>query len=449
MAVLLAVVAITLAQPADYQEGLKQFYQEKNSAKRDMLMRGLIGDVIKPGSEERKAAAIRQVNFWEPQPPGIQDLKLHIGRGERADKHVFVNIPADYEHSRAWPMVVTLHGQGQPAQSMMAMTRAILGTAADSHIIVAPQDLGPIGLTEPEKVVDQPRRLLRELRRSFHIDSDRVFLMGYSIGGHNTWMAGIMNADCFAGIMPLATPLQVIGNDMLYDVFTPNLGNLNTLFVWGAKDNLGQDGHPHPQGGNAAMSRVLADVMRKSCADRFTGVELPNAAHGNVTPPSDKVAAWLKQKRKTWPTSVTQRFRLPGQSRAAWIRAVELMGKPLADAASTVKLKPGENTATAQKRHLVAQLGLIEASVDKQTILITTRKVKDVELLLSDELIDLDKPIKVIRNKREVFDGRVYRSVGTMLQETAETLDFARIPQTRLVIPASGRKVTGDAKETN
>ena len=110
----------------------------------------------------------------------------------------------------------------------MQMTRTILGDAAQSHLIVAPQDIGPLGFTESDEVVDQPRRLLYSVRRQFHIDNDRVFLMGYSIGSHNTWMAAVMHADCFAGIMPLATPLQLIGSDMLYDVLTPNLRNLDT-----------------------------------------------------------------------------------------------------------------------------------------------------------------------------------------------------------------------------
>lgn len=426
----------------DWRESLKTYYRTDNESARRKLESEILAD--SDCTEETLLNAIRKLQLWDAEASGIREMELRVGRRVDAVKNVTVSVPDQYDPAKSWPVVITLHGQGQSAGSMMQMTRAMLGSAADEHIIVAPRDLGPLGFTEPNDVVDQPRQLLISVRKKFHIDSDRVFLMGYSIGGHNTWMAGIMHADCFAGIMPLATPLQVIGNDMLYEVLTPNLRNLDTLFVWGAKDNLGQDGRLHPLGGNAAMGRLLAKAMRTSCGPRFTGIELPHAGHGDVRPPRDAIDAWLRQTRTKWPNRVDQHFRLTGQSAAAWIRAVDLMGKPLADAPSTVKLKPGEDPNAAQKRHLISQLGWIQGTVDKQTITISTKKVKDVVLLLSDEMIDLDKPVTVIRNKREVFQGRVQRSLRVMLKETAETLDFARIPQARLFIPASGRKVRGD-----
>jgi len=438
----LVVLAFTLLIPsAGLPEDLREYFLAKNLNERRILRDRILG-TPPPIDATRLADAIAKVQLWDAQVTGIQDLDLQVARSSEKTKPAVVSVPPDYDPLRPWPLVITLHGQGQSAQSMMTMTRAMLGDAANEHIIVAPQDLGPLGFTKPNEIVDQPRRLLIAIRRRFHIDNDRVFLMGYSIGSHNTWMAAVMHADCFAGIMPLATPMQLIGNDMLYDVVSPNLSNLETLFVWGAQDNLGQDGQPHPLGGNAEFSRRQAKVMRDACGKRFLGVELPGAHHGNVRPPPDEVKRWLSHKRKAWPRRVHQRFRLPEQSRAAWIEAVELMGQPLANAPSTVKLRPGEDQQMAQKRHLVAQLGLIEASVDQQTISITTKKVKGVVLLLSDALIDLDKPVTIVRNKRKVFSGKIRRRPDVVLRESDETWDFARIPQVRMVIPASGNKVT-------
>lgn len=438
----LAVLTFTFLIPsAGLSDDLRDYFLARKLDERTILRKRILSDAS-PINLRKLADAIVNVQLWDAQVAGIQEIELQVGRSSKSAKRAVISVPLNYDPLRPWPLVITLHGQGQSAQSMMTMTRAMLGDAANEHIMVAPQDLGPLGFTEPNEIVDQPRRLLIAIRRRFHIDNDRVFLMGYSIGSHNTWMAAVMHADCFAGIMPLATPMQLIGNDMLYDVVSPNLSNLETLFVWGAQDNLGQDGQPHPLGGNAEFSRRQARVMRDACGKRFLGVELPGANHGNVRPPPDEVKRWLSHKRKAWPRRVHQRFRLPEQSRAAWIEAVELMGQPLANAPSTVKLKPGEDQQMAQKRHLVAQLGLIEASVEHQTITITTRKVKGAGLLLSDELIDLDKPVTIVRNKRRVFSGKIRRSPDVVLRESDETWDFARIPQVRVVIPASGNKVT-------
>ena len=438
------VFTLTFMIPtAGLPELLSQYYLATKMNERSNLKRSIIGDTPTRRSAEHIAEAIPLAQVWDASGPGIQELNLRIARGSKYSRAV-VSVPEEYDHLRAWPLVITLHGQGQSAASMMQMTRAMLGSAADEHIIVAPQDLGPLGFTEPDEIVNQPRQLLYSIRRKFHIDNDRVFLMGYSIGSHNTWMAATMHADCFAGIMPLATPMQLIGNDALYDVLTPNLRNLDTLFVWGAQDNLGQDGRPHPMGGNAEFSRRQAKAMHDACGKRFVGVELPDAHHGNVRPPADEVKRLLSCKRERWPRQVHQSFRQPSQSRAAWVLAVKLMSKPLADAPSTVKLKPGEDQAVAQKRHLVAQLGVIDATVDQQTISLSTKNTKDVVLLLSDELIDLDKPITILRNKRQVFCGKIYRNHDVMLRESDETWDFTRVPHAQVVIPASGKKVTFD-----
>jgi len=439
-------LAIWAAAHADWQDDLQNYYLTENPAARQKLESRILADPA--CTAETLADAIKVLRLWEEQAPGVHDMELRVGRSADATKEVVVSIPADYDPAKTWPLIITLHGQGQSAASMMQMTRAMLGTTVNDHIIVAPQGLGPLGFTEPGDVVDQPRQLLISTRKKFRIDSDRVFLMGYSIGGHNTWMAAIMHADCLAGIMPLATPLQVIGNDLLYEVLAPNLRNLDTLFVWGAQDNLGQDGKPHPLGGNAAMARKLAEAMREACGKRFVGIELPDAHHGNVRPPADEVRRWLACRRETWPRRVHHQFRLAEQSDAGWIKAESLIGKPLADGMSTVRVKPGEDPQESQKKKMTMQLGLVGGLIDTPTsrnhpaINIRTFKARGVTILLSESMLDLKRGALVRRNQTVVHNGGFTPDRRVMLRETAATWDFARIPQVRMVIPNSGKKVT-------
>jgi len=442
----LCISMLWISATGDWRESLKTYYRTDSEAARRKLESEILAD--SDCTEETLLNAIRKLQLWDAEASGIREMELRVGRRVDAVKNVTVSVPDQYDPAKSWPVVITLHGQGQSAGSMMQMTRAMLGSAADEHIIVAPQDLGPLGFTEPSEVVDQPRQLLISVRKKFHIDSDRVFLMGYSIGGHNTWMAGIMHADCFAGIMPLATPLQVIGNDMLYDVLTPNLRNLHTLFVWGAKDNLGQDGKPHPKGGNAAMARKLASAMRETCGDQFIGIELPDAHHGNVRPPPDEVKRWLSHKRVAWPLKILHRFRLPEQSDAGWVQAEGLKGKPLTDGIHTVKVKPGDDPQEAQKRRMSQEIGEILAIVDAPlkrnhpTVKIRTRRGKVHVLLFSDSLLNLDRGAVFFRNNTPVWNKKLTRDRTVMLRETFETWDFSRIPQIRMVLPPSGKKVT-------
>ena len=52
--------------------------------------------------------------------------------------------------------------------------------------------------------------LLRDACRRFAVDTDRVFLTGYSIGGDAAWDLGLAHPDLWAGVMPIAAESSAI-----------------------------------------------------------------------------------------------------------------------------------------------------------------------------------------------------------------------------------------------
>jgi hypothetical protein len=63
------------------------------------------------------------------------------------------------------------------------------------------------------------------------------------------------------------------------------------------------------------------------------------------------------------------------------------------------------------------------AHVDGQTITIETPDTGSLTLRLSDELLDLDKPVQVVAGGKTVFEGKVSRSLGAILQSFDERRD--------------------------
>ena len=431
------IALFALAVPPDVDALLKEHYLSRTPTARAAAARKILET---PGlTAKTLATAIGKVQLWEASPTGDQEMDLHLFPGDAGRRHVLVRVPEDYDPTKAWPLIITLHGSGANAPGQMAVTRQMLGRRAEQFILAAPQDLGPLNFTDEDAVVGQPRRLLVELRHRYHIDPDRVYFTGYSLGGHNTWMAGVMHADCFAGLMPLATPMQVIGQGMIDDDLLANLNNVPILFCWGARDNLGPDGKAHPQGGNAAMNKQIAGIMRRLKIKGFDGVERPETGHLGVAPPANKLSKWLDRKRPRWPKRVHQTFRLPEQSRAYWVEAEGLQGEPLSLTLKIPGAKPGEDPREAQRKFLLGRLGCIEASVEGQTITLQTRRSTYVALLLSDDLIDLDQPVTIVRNKKTVYTGPVPRDLSVMLRESAESWDFARLPSARVIVPVGGK----------
>lgn len=430
-----------LASDDDLDDLLHQHFTTRSAAKRRSLQKKILAtDGLTP---KKLAAAIRNLELWEQQTTGQREFTIRMRSGQSSEETAWVQVPDNYDPTTPWPLVVTLHGQGGKARPMLRMTYQMLGNRADEFIIVAPQDIGPLGFNEPDQVVARPRQLVRGIRRAFHIDNDRIYLLGYSRGSHNAWMATVMHADLFAGIVPLATPLQVVGNTLLFDELLANCRNTAILFCWGRNDTLLPDGTPHPKGGNAATNRIMTKVIEGLDFDHFDAVEFPDKDHFGVAPPPDLLSKLIDRKRNRFPKRVHQAYRLAAQSRAYWLESGKLQGQPLPNGRIEIPVDPREDPREAHRKYLIKKLGLVDGRVKGQTIRLQTRRTGNAILLLSDELIDLDKPVRILRKKRERFKGHIKRDLRVMLEEAARSWDFDRLYTARVTIPLGGKTKFG------
>jgi hypothetical protein len=67
--------------------------------------------------------------------------------------------------------------------------------------------------------------------------------------------------------------------------------------------------------------------------------------------------------------------------------------------------------------------GRVDLARDGNTVTAETRSVDTFTLLLSPDVCDFSKPIKVVANGKTVFDGRVTRSLPTLLKWAARDND--------------------------
>jgi hypothetical protein len=78
---------------------------------------------------------------------------------------------------------------------------------------------------------------------------------------------------------------------------------------------------------------------------------------------------------------------------------------------------------------------LMTAVVEDQVIRLDGMVPKGLQLRLSDSLLDLDKPVKVLVGAREVFEGKVPRRVGVISESLLERLDAPGAASALLVLP--------------
>jgi predicted esterase len=117
-----------------------------------------------------------------------------------------VFVPADYEPTRKWPLVVALHGMGGDENSFFnGYDNGVIKRIAQErgYLVVCPKGRQPASmyLAAAEKdVID----VLAEVKRDYAIDADRVYLTGHSMGGYGTWSVSTNHPDLFAALAPFA-----------------------------------------------------------------------------------------------------------------------------------------------------------------------------------------------------------------------------------------------------
>ena len=241
------------------------------------------------------------------------------------------------------------------------------------------------------------QRLIEDYVAIRGVNPDKIYLMGYSAGGDGVWqlaprmadrfaaaamMAGHPNEASLLGVRNLPFAIFMGGADAAYDrnkIATAKAAELDQL----EKDDPG--GYVH-------MSRI------------YEG--LPHWMDGKDA----EALPWMaKFTRNPWPKKIVWLQDDVTHDRYYWLKI------------------PDKAAAKAGQK--------IVATVDGQTIRLEGDVPAGMELRLSDQLLDLDQPVTVILNGKEVGPVKVPRTAGAIVTSLSERLDLPAAASAVLVLP--------------
>ena len=230
---------------------------------------------------------------------GFLDRSI-VHAGTRYPYQVYV--PRTYDGSRAWPLVLFLHGAGERGDDGLRQTTVGIGPALRRWperfpaIVVLPQaPLGTIWSGEPGGAA---LAALEQTCEEAVIDPDRVYLTGLSMGGYGSWLLGYHHAARFAALLVIcggvgdrpARPSSVpAGEGTPQQRVAARVGKLPIWIVHGEADLVVP----------VTESRRMVEALREVGAEvRYS--ELPGIEHDAWTAAygSESIASWLFAQRR-------------------------------------------------------------------------------------------------------------------------------------------------------
>lgn len=279
---------------------------------------------------------------------------------------------------------------------------------------------------------DDLRRIIRELRRRIHLDTDRLYLFGFHEGGSAAWMASLFQPDLFAGVIAVIAHPKLPYPQQFYPLLLPNLKDLALVVIAPARD--GTDPAP-PSVMEAHLNAIVEIARLNSLPMNKAIVPFDDGKFGTVprwNAVKDAVAVIRDQTRVKSGRTVSHWFRYPAQGDVGWLRAVKTYGDLWTEDQLSIAVAPATDRDTFITDVFKDKLFHISGRVEGQTITIETKRIAEIELRLFDGMIDFAKPITVLVNGRKRHDGTVKPNITTMLESSFEEWEFQRLVLAKL-----------------
>lgn len=334
------------------------------------------------------------------------------------DVHYHVLLPTEYTHDHTYPMVVSLHAtERTPAWELRwwgGTTDEPLQAQRRGYIVIAPEYLDDkaTAYTYSPQSHYRVQMAIRDARKRFNVDSDRVFLAGHGSGGDAAFDIGNAHPDLFAGVIPITGQIQnlavriwrngrhipwyIVSGQLDRDVFEKNASLINQMMI-------------------AHFDVLLSEFVGRGYESFYEEIH--------------RLFDWMEHhQRAPLPDEFVMQTVRPNNNHFYWLKADTLsdLNQPRG---SRVRGRVPVVNVSARPKLISAEI--LAGSPDRTTISVRS-PARSNTIWLSPEMIDFDIRLRVRMNSRQVYNGFVEASVEHILDDLKARGDRQRIYQARL-----------------
>jgi predicted esterase len=188
-------------------------------------------------------------------------------------------VPTTYDGTKAFPLIIALHGLGGTEDSFFAGYEMLFPKLAEQrgYIVAAPLGFRVDGFygygSNPSAKLSEKdvMNVLALMRKNYNIDSNRIYLAGHSMGGIGTWYLGVQFPEIWAAIAPFSG----LGDAKSVE----RMKNIPEFIVHGDADPTV----------NVQSSRTMVAEMKRLGVE-YQYIEVPGGSHSSVVAPNFKGA---------------------------------------------------------------------------------------------------------------------------------------------------------------
>lgn len=313
------------------------------------------------------------------KPAKGKPVLVYLHGGGNAGKHKGAH---DNEMAWGWGMPRT---KGLRAAPVKLLVRCVDDTAVNAWIL----DSGVQAVNAALEAF---------LRQHPEVDTNRIYLVGVSMGGFGIWRFAATEADRYAAVAGVGGGCT-IGQDAVANLRLLPVG----VFI----------GEQDTAAGRLSGSRQGRDMIAKAREEDGDGYvcdyrEYPGVSHmypDGVYKDIDKFLE--KQRRDPYPRTVVW------HPQASWKQRFY-----------NLALAPPSRGGSVRA----------EMQADN-TVVVTSQGISGLTLYLNDQLADLSRPVTVQHNGKEVFSGPVTRTLTAMLETLGERGDPGQYYTVKIRLP--------------
>jgi poly(3-hydroxybutyrate) depolymerase len=286
---------------------------------------------------------------------------------------------------------ISMHGGGgAPARVNDQQWRNQIRLYAPAEgIVVAPRaPTDTWNLWHQSHIDDLFSRLISNMVAERGVSPDRIYLLGYSAGGDGVYQLAPRMADRFAAASMMA------GH--------PN--NANPLGLRNLPFMIFVGGDDRAYKRNTVAAQYGRKLARLKQAD--------TDGYDHKVTIYEGMGHWMKGKDREALPWMAERTRVAWPKKVVWHQSGRTHDRFYWLAVPSGTAKAGQT---------------IEAEVKGQRIEVRATGLSQINLRLSDELVDLERPVTVIVNGEERFNGEVRRNAKAIWQSLRERMDLRSV----------------------